>query len=99
MSDDEDLLMASINMSDVIQSTPNVDARKKIQMKKLAHGSYSYASERSELQLSGHQSSLSHSLAAMSSQEKLEIRAWGLPPCVEAAYEKVCSDNPHLLCT
>lgn len=89
MSDDEDLLMASINITEAKHSTPNVNSRNRSRIRKLAHGSYSYASDRSELHASGTHSETSESLANMNTQERLEIRSWGLPQCVEKAYERV----------
>ena len=59
----------------------------------LAHGSYSYASLEPSPVQQQHRSATSESLAAMSTQERLEIRSWGLPQPVERAYEKVCSNK------
>ena len=95
VSDDDELLMASMSMNDANHSTPNSVSRNRnrLRTKILAHGSYSYASLEPSPVQQQHRSATSESLAAMSTQERLEIRSWGLPQPVERAYEKVCSNK------
>ena len=82
--DDEDMMMASMNLNSLEHSTPNRPSRDRSRIKKLQHGSYSFAGNDSI-----QRSAFSESILSMNSQDRLEIRSWGLPQSVENAYEKV----------